>query len=70
MSKDRSTGGIKMNCRNWECGVIIPVPESKSVDKTLTSPAMSMFAGTVPVPMQVPGPVYKSSDQPWLHAGA
>ncbi|KAL9473798.1 hypothetical protein ACSS6W_008178 [Trichoderma asperelloides] len=70
LSKDRSTGGIKMNCRNWECGVIIPVPESKSVDKTLTSPDMSVFAGTVPVPMQVPGPVYKSSDQPWLHAGA
>ncbi|KAL6887075.1 phospholipase D/nuclease [Trichoderma evansii] len=70
LSKDRSTGGIKLNCRNWECGVIIPVPESKSVDKTFTSADMSMFAGTVPVPMQVPGPVYKSSDQPWLYAGA
>ncbi|PNP39473.1 hypothetical protein TGAMA5MH_08491 [Trichoderma gamsii] len=74
MSKDKSTGGFKLTCRNWECGVIIPVPESQPVDKTtLTASAdddMSMFAGTVPVPMQVPGPVYKSSDQPWLYMGA
>jgi hypothetical protein len=71
MSKDRSTGGIKLTCRNWESGVIIPVPESQSVDKTPTSADdMSMFAGTVPVPMQVPGPEYQSSDQPWLYMGA
>ncbi|KAL7789859.1 phospholipase D/nuclease [Trichoderma ceciliae] len=70
LSKDKSTGGIKMNCRNWECGVIIPVPESKTVDKTATGVGMAMFAGTVPVPMQVPGPVYGSNDQPWLHPGA
>lgn len=34
MSKDKSTGGFKLTCRNWECGVIIPVPESQPVDKT------------------------------------
>ncbi|KAL6818914.1 phospholipase D/nuclease [Trichoderma sp. SZMC 28013] len=70
LSRDKSTGGIKMNCRNWECGVIIPVPESKSVDKTRASGDMAMFAGTVPVPMQVPGPAYASNDQPWLYPGA
>lgn len=72
LSRDKSTGGIKMNCRNWECGVIIPVPESKakSVDKTRASADMAMFAGTVPVPMQVPGPAYASNDQPWLYPGA
>ncbi|KAL7945716.1 tyrosyl-DNA phosphodiesterase I [Trichoderma barbatum] len=70
LSRDKSTGGIKMNCRNWECGVIIPVPESKTVDKTPASADMAMFAGTVPVPMQVPGPAYGSNDQPWLYPGA
>ncbi|KAL7912324.1 phospholipase D/nuclease [Trichoderma velutinum] len=70
LSRDNSTGGIKMNCRNWECGVIIPVPESKTVDKTPASADMAMFAGTVPVPMQVPGPAYASNDQPWLYPGA
>ncbi|UKZ68770.1 uncharacterized protein TrAtP1_009791 [Trichoderma atroviride] len=74
MSKDKSTGGFKLVCRNWECGVIIPVPESQPVDKTTLPTSadddMSMFAGTVPVPMQVPGPVYRSSDQPWLYMGA
>ncbi|KAK4085664.1 uncharacterized protein Triagg1_654 [Trichoderma aggressivum f. europaeum] len=70
LSRDKSTGGIKMNCRNWECGVVIPVPESKSVDKTRASGDMAMFAGTVPVPMQVPGPAYASNDQPWLYPGA
>ncbi|PKK46236.1 hypothetical protein CI102_8820 [Trichoderma harzianum] len=72
LSRDKSTGGIKMNCRNWECGVIIPVPESKAktVDKIRASADMAMFAGTVPVPMQVPGPAYASNDQPWLYPGA
>ncbi|KAL7919252.1 tyrosyl-DNA phosphodiesterase domain-containing protein [Trichoderma austrokoningii] len=74
MSRERSTGAMKLTCRNWECGVIIPVPESQSpaVDKTAPSADddMSLFAGTVPVPMQVPGPVYGSSDQPWLYLGA
>lgn len=23
--KDRSTGQPKLNCRNWECGVLVPV---------------------------------------------
>ncbi|KAL7932010.1 phospholipase D/nuclease [Trichoderma chlorosporum] len=71
LSRDKSTGGIKMNCRNWECGVIISVPESKTFDKTPAASAdMAMFAGTVPVPMQVPGPAYASNDQPWFYPGA
>ncbi|KAL6885362.1 phospholipase D/nuclease [Trichoderma longibrachiatum] len=70
LSKDRSTKAIKINCRNWECGVILPVPESKAVDKTRASSDMAMFAGTVPVPMQVPGPAYASSDRPWFYTGA
>lgn len=26
LSKEKSTKTPKMNCRNWECGVIVPVP--------------------------------------------
>ncbi|PTB66590.1 phospholipase D/nuclease [Trichoderma citrinoviride] len=70
LSRDRSTKAIKMNCRNWECGVVLPVPESKAVDKARVSSDMAMFAGTVPVPMQVPGPAYASSDRPWFYMGA
>lgn len=71
MSKEKATGAIKLICRNWECGVMMPVPESQPADKTATSADdMALFAGTVPVPMQVPGPAYKSNDQPWLYLGA
>ncbi|KAK1236843.1 hypothetical protein MKX07_005962 [Trichoderma sp. CBMAI-0711] len=70
LSRDRSTKAIKMNCRNWECGVILPVPESKAVDMARAGGDMAMFAGTVPVPMQVPGPAYASSDRPWFYTGA
>lgn len=61
--KDRSTGKPKMNCRNWESGVVISVP--KPDGQRPNGADMSMFAGTVPVPMQVPGPVYKPDEQPW-----
>lgn len=57
--------------------MLIPaVPESSAPDKRRATSSssndddvMAMFAGTVPVPMQVPGPAYGSNDQPWLYAG-
>ncbi|KAI1328497.1 tyrosyl-DNA phosphodiesterase-domain-containing protein [Xylariaceae sp. FL0255] len=27
--KDKTSGQPKLNCRNWECGVVIPIPGSK-----------------------------------------
>ncbi|KAK1149864.1 hypothetical protein N8T08_003420 [Aspergillus melleus] len=30
--QDRSTKELKLNCRNWECGVLVPVIEQKTPD--------------------------------------
>lgn len=27
--QDRATKGTKLNCRNWECGVLVPVVEDR-----------------------------------------
>ncbi|KAL2815953.1 tyrosyl-DNA phosphodiesterase-domain-containing protein [Aspergillus granulosus] len=84
--QDRTSKQPKLNCRNWECGVVIPVIKQKlstqpntqaSVDEAASSVAgtknkveetthlLDIFAGTVPVPMQVPGAQYKGPRQPW-----
>lgn len=31
--KDRATGQPKLNCRNWECGVLVPVTTPKEQSK-------------------------------------
>lgn len=31
LTKDAKTGDFKMNCRNWECGVIVPVINKSTV---------------------------------------
>ncbi|KAG9252779.1 ubiquitin interaction domain-containing protein [Emericellopsis atlantica] len=41
----------KLNCRNWECGVVIP-------DGTLGS--------SIPIPLQLPGRPYEATDEPWF----
>ncbi|OAA71906.1 Tyrosyl-DNA phosphodiesterase [Akanthomyces lecanii RCEF 1005] len=59
--KDRGTGNAKMSCRNWECGVVVPVQGSPGNDGGFT-----MFSGTVPVPMEIPGRPYEKTDEPWF----
>jgi hypothetical protein len=62
--KDKTTKEPKLNCRNWECGVIFSVP--KPAGKGLVndraeghaSIGMDVFHGYVPVPMVVPGREY------------
>ncbi|MCJ1472949.1 hypothetical protein MMC13_001598, partial [Lambiella insularis] len=68
--QDRSKKRPKLNCRNWECGVIIPVHDSGSSGTTLDTAVergMGTFAGTVPVPIQYPGEEYGES-QPWFYS--
>ncbi|KAI0554935.1 tyrosyl-DNA phosphodiesterase-domain-containing protein [Xylaria curta] len=57
--KDRASGQPKLNCRNWECGVLIPI-EGETV-----KPGWGAF---VPVPMVVPGEAYgkSNSKRPWF----
>ncbi|KAM3498335.1 hypothetical protein MY11210_009680 [Beauveria gryllotalpidicola] len=62
--KDRGTGSAKMSCRNWECGVIVPVHGNPGNGCEFT-----IFSPVVPVPMMVPGRPYKDSDEPWFFLG-
>lgn len=68
---DRATKAPKINLKNWECGVIVPV-SAKNLGPTLSgvtpesgTPAFSVFHGVVPVPMETPGePMGKNV--PWF----
>lgn len=53
LTKDRASGKPKMTCRNWECGVVVPITTPGKGTEDLSG-----FQGTVPVPMQTPGDPY------------
>ncbi|KAH6625205.1 tyrosyl-DNA phosphodiesterase domain-containing protein [Boeremia exigua] len=58
----------KLTMRNWESGVIVPVPEEKFKVLALEDdevPPMSIFEGTIEVPMQYPGEAYRGR-MPWV----
>ncbi|CAD6568535.1 MAG: hypothetical protein ASARMPRED_001852 [Alectoria sarmentosa] len=59
--KDRATKEPKLNCRNWECGVLVPVRPNISGSG---EGDLKEFEGIVPVPMQVPGEEY-GDKKPW-----
>ncbi|KAI1638816.1 tyrosyl-DNA phosphodiesterase-domain-containing protein [Biscogniauxia mediterranea] len=65
--KDKATGLPKLNCRNWECGVIIPVPADSTAGKSHHAD-LTAFQSSVPVPMEFPGEAYgaSASKRPWL----
>ncbi|KAK4242628.1 hypothetical protein C8A03DRAFT_11236 [Achaetomium macrosporum] len=66
--RDRTTGKPKLTCRNWFCGVLIPV-QGNSSDAT----DLSVFTGQVPVPMEWPSRPYasdggsRSEITPWFY---
>jgi hypothetical protein len=65
--KKSGNGGV-LNVRNWECGVVVPVPKEKLEGLGLGEgevPDMGVFKGTVEVPFQYPGEDYKGK-QPWF----
>ncbi|CAM1510314.1 Fc.00g006490.m01.CDS01 [Cosmosporella sp. VM-42] len=64
--KDRVTGRPKMSCRNWECGVVVQVPKAEGAMEEAATNTMDMFDGTIPVPMQIPGPPYGPTEEPWF----
>lgn len=69
----------KLGCRNWECGVVVPVRdgvgggegegkgEGKREGKRKEGEGMGLgvFEGRVPVPMVVPGREYDGR-RPWF----
>ena len=62
--KDRATKSPKLNCRNWECGVLFPLPLAAKMEK---QEGLACFEGSVPVPMQYPGEAY-GSRKPWFYS--
>ncbi|CAG8087498.1 unnamed protein product [Penicillium olsonii] len=69
--KDTATKQPKMNCRNWECGVIVPIltekkphqqrPEGESVPFPT-----ARFQDIVPVPMRVPAAPLSEARKPFF----
>ena len=68
--KEKTTTLPKLNCRNWECGVIVPVtrnqPFSTAVS-VLDARSLNNYAWRVPIPMQYPSEALESS-RPWFYA--
>lgn len=63
LTKDKVSKAPKLNCRNWECGVLLPL---KRADKGAGSVSgLAVFEGTVPVPMMYPGEEY-GIKEPWF----
>jgi hypothetical protein len=57
-----------LTIRNWECGVVVPVPGKKLKELVLKDgeiPPMSVFEGTLEVPFQYPGEKYEGKE-PWF----
>lgn len=58
----------KLTMRNWECGVVVPVPSEKLSSLQLEegeAPPMNVFEDTIEVPFQYPGEPYNGR-KPWL----
>jgi hypothetical protein len=55
-------GHVKLTCRNWECGVVVPVPVGKG--KT----GLDVFENVLPLPMVYPGASYEENSElePWF----
>jgi Tyrosyl-DNA phosphodiesterase/Ubiquitin interaction motif len=53
---------VKLNCRNWECGIVMPVaaqPDAKQ--------GLDIFDRVIPVPMEYPGKSYEENAlEPWF----
>lgn len=75
---NKKKGEVKINCRNWECGVVLPVPEDAVLkfrglkgDKAISENkdegdlvSMDIFKEVFDLPFCVPGERY-GSKKPW-----
>lgn len=79
LTKDRVSKAPKLNCRNWECGVVIPMRSLQrgshdGSNANIVQPLQSTgqqrslrdFEDLFPVPMQYPGEEY-GTRRPWFY---
>ncbi|KAI1468191.1 phospholipase D/nuclease [Daldinia caldariorum] len=66
--KERGTGNPKLNCRNWECGVIVPISPRNLAEDGSRPSSVSNFHDAIPVPMNIPSEAYgdTKSKRPWF----
>lgn len=64
---DKEKKTEKLNCRNWECGVLIAIPPERIQSFRAEGEILPMdvFKGFVDVPFQFPGEQY-GSKKPWF----
>lgn len=57
--KEKASGKPKLTCRNWECGIVVPVVGEHAANgsdrQVRDGDMLGMFERCVPVPMQTPG---------------
>ncbi|KAH8689649.1 tyrosyl-DNA phosphodiesterase-domain-containing protein [Talaromyces proteolyticus] len=74
--QDRATKEPKLNCRNWECGVLVPITKvSESAvndkqgkkEKEEENGDIEQIFNPIPVPMRVPAPSFSANPnlKPW-----
>lgn len=63
--KDRGSGELKITCRNWECGVVLPADSYRDEDSPDT---WRIFERIIPVPMELPGEPLANDglQRPWF----
>ncbi|KAI9697925.1 MAG: hypothetical protein M1836_004277 [Candelina mexicana] len=62
LSQDKVSKAPKLMCRNWECGVLVPIPASDVKQPV----SMDSFQNIIPVPMHTPGREY-GTRKPWFY---
>ena len=66
----KKTKSLKLNVRNWECGVIFLVEERAKEgfcdeELSIAGGTLNKLADAVPIPIKLPGEPY-GSDSPWF----
>ncbi|KAL9095372.1 MAG: hypothetical protein Q9165_002243 [Trypethelium subeluteriae] len=64
---DRATKQDKLNARNWECGVLIPMP-LENVGLSAEVLDMNVFKDIIGLPFEIPGQGY-GEKRPWFFMG-
>ncbi|KAF4546315.1 Phospholipase d nuclease [Lasiodiplodia theobromae] len=67
LSTDRATKTLKVTCRNYECGVIVPVDAGEQAEDGDEVPGLEVFKGTLDIPFEIPGEKY-GDKSPWYFA--